>query len=125
LREDRDPLARIPVSRRSLKAAASQPHRAEVHRAEVHRAKSIVLNSGEPLRRVTLYTAPGCSLCERALEVVEAVTTELDVELEAVDISGRPELESRYRELIPVVEIGGETAFTYFVDAEALRSRLR
>jgi glutaredoxin len=77
------------------------------------------------LRRVTVYSAPDCTLCERALEVVEGVTTELDVELEAVDISGRPELESRYRELIPVVEIDGETAFTYFVDAEALRSRLR
>jgi hypothetical protein len=51
--------------------------------------------------------------------------TLIDVELEAVDISGSPELEARYRELIPVVAIDGETAFTYFVDAEALRSRLR
>ncbi len=77
------------------------------------------------MRRVTVYHAPDCTLCERALEVVEAVSTELDAELDAVDISGSPELESRYRELIPVVAVDGETAFTYFVDAEALRSRLR
>jgi glutaredoxin len=77
------------------------------------------------LRRVTVYHAPDCTLCERALEVVEAVATELGAELEAVDISGDPDLESRYRELIPVVAIDRKTAFTYFVDAEALRSRLR
>jgi glutaredoxin len=77
------------------------------------------------LRRVTVYHATDCTLCERALEVVEAVSREFEVELEAVDISGRPQLESRYRQRIPVVEIDGETAFTYFVDAEALRSRLR
>jgi hypothetical protein len=41
-----------------------------------------------------------------------------------VPIDGDPELEARYRELIPVVEIDGEQAFTYFVDSEALRNRL-
>ncbi len=50
---------------------------------------------------------------------------ELGVELELVDVEGVPELEERYRELLPVLEIDGEQAFTYFVDAEALRARLR
>jgi hypothetical protein len=36
-----------------------------------------------------------------------------------------PELEARYRELLPVVEIDGEVAFTYFVEPEALRRRLQ
>jgi hypothetical protein len=35
-----------------------------------------------------------------------------------------PELEARYRELLPAVEIEGELAFTYFVDVEALRTRV-
>ena len=35
-----------------------------------------------------------------------------------------PELEARYRELLPAVEIEGELAFTYFVDTEALRTRV-
>ena len=47
---------------------------------------------------------------------------ELGFELELVEIDGDPELESRYRERIPVVEIDGETAFTYFVEPEALRA---
>jgi Glutaredoxin-like domain (DUF836) len=60
----------------------------------------------------------------RALEVVEAIRAELGFELELVDIGGRSELEARYRELLPVVEIDGVRAFTYFVDADALRGRL-
>ena len=32
-----------------------------------------------------------------------------------MDISGDAELEARYRELIPVVEIDGVQAFTYYV----------
>jgi hypothetical protein len=44
--------------------------------------------------------------------------------LEEVDITGDPELEARYREWLPVVEIDGERAFTYFVHPEALRKRL-
>jgi hypothetical protein len=41
-----------------------------------------------------------------------------------VSIDGDVELEARYRELIPVVEIDGRQAFTYFVDPYALRERL-
>ena len=36
-----------------------------------------------------------------------------------------PELEAAYRTSIPVVEIDGERAFTYFVQPEALRRRLK
>ena len=49
---------------------------------------------------------------------------ELGFELEVVDIGGDASLEERYRELLPAVEIDGELAFTYFVDAAALRARL-
>ena len=71
--------------------------------------------------RVTVYLAAGCHLCERALEVVREVCGE---EFELVDIGGDAALEERYRELIPVVEVDGVEAFTYFVDADALRRRL-
>ena len=76
------------------------------------------------MRRVVLYTAGGCGLCARALEVVREVRAEVEFELELVDIGGEPELERRYREHLPVVEIDGERAFTYFVDPDALRGRL-
>jgi glutaredoxin len=73
---------------------------------------------------VVLYTAPGCHLCDRARETLHDAAAELSFALEEIDITGDPELEARYREWLPVVEIGGERAFVYFVDREALRRKL-
>ena len=75
-------------------------------------------------RKVVLYGAEGCHLCERARATVEELHDELGFELEEIGIDGDPDLEARYRELIPVVEIDGEQAFTYFVQPEAPRRRL-
>jgi hypothetical protein len=41
-----------------------------------------------------------------------------------VDITDDPNLEARYREWLPVVEIDGERAFVYHVQAEGLRRKL-
>jgi glutaredoxin len=76
----------------------------------------------EPL--VVVYHAAGCNLCERALAQVRRLQAELGFELREVAIDGDPELEGRYRELIPVVEIGGRQAFTYYVHEDAFRRRL-
>jgi glutaredoxin len=70
--------------------------------------------------RVTLYTAPGCHLCERAREVLELE----GVAYEEVDISGDAALEAAYREWLPVVEIDGDRAFVYRIPVEALRRKL-
>jgi glutaredoxin len=74
--------------------------------------------------RVAVYHAEGCHLCERALAQVREFRAELGFELEEIDIGGDPELESKYRELIPVVEVDGRRAFTYYVHEEAFRRRL-
>ncbi|MCP9486899.1 MAG: glutaredoxin family protein [Gaiellaceae bacterium MAG52_C11] len=71
--------------------------------------------------RVVIYTASGCHLCDAARENVVAVCGE---EFATIDITGDAELEARYRESIPVIEIDGVRAFTYFVQPEALRHRL-
>ena len=68
-----------------------------------------------------MFHAEGCHLCERALQVVEQVCTG---DFDRVDIGGDPQLEAAYRASIPVVEIDGQRAFTFFVHAEALRRRL-
>ncbi len=49
---------------------------------------------------------------------------ELEFELDEVAIDGEPELEARYREWLPVVEIDGERAFTYHVHEDAFRRRI-
>jgi hypothetical protein len=43
---------------------------------------------------------------------------------EEVDITGDPRLEDSYREWLPVVEIDGERAFVYYVDAAAFHRKL-
>ena len=69
---------------------------------------------------VRFFHAQDCSLCEKARAVLDRVGVTYD----AVDITGSMELEARYREWLPVVEIDGERAFVYFVDEDALRRKL-
>jgi glutaredoxin len=75
-------------------------------------------------RDVVLYFAEDCHLCERARTTVGALREELGFNLREVDISGDAELEARYREWLPVVEIDGERAFVYYVDRDGFRRRL-
>jgi glutaredoxin len=75
-------------------------------------------------RKVVLYHAQGCHLCELALRVLHEIRQEIPFDLEEVEIDGDPELEARYREWLPVVEIDGERAFVYYVDSAAFRRKL-
>ena len=59
-------------------------------------------------------------MCERARRVLHEAGAEYD----EVDVTGVPELEERYREWLPVVEIDGERAFVYYVDPAALERKL-
>ena len=45
-------------------------------------------------------------------------------ELLEVDVGGDPDLEARYREWLPVVEIDGERAFVYYLDTDAFLRKL-
>jgi glutaredoxin len=72
------------------------------------------------MKRVVLYSAAGCHLCEQARELLDAEGVEYD----EVDIGGDPELEARYREWLPVLEIDGERAFVYRIPVEVLRRKL-
>jgi glutaredoxin len=73
---------------------------------------------------VTLFHANGCHLCERARSALAELRLEHEFDLEEIDISGDPELEARYREWLPVVEIDGERAFVYHLDRAAFLRRL-
>ena len=73
---------------------------------------------------VTLYGKPGCHLCDDARVVVEAVRADVGFQVEEVDITLDPVLAGRLGERIPVVEIDGQEAFEYFVDAGELRRRV-
>ena len=63
---------------------------------------------------------------EAQFAIEEAVRRRIDAIVSGlvVDIGGVPELEARYREWLPVIEVDGERAFVYHVPADALRRRL-
>jgi glutaredoxin len=76
------------------------------------------------MTRVVVYYADGCHLCERARDTLAEARRQHEFELEEVNIGGVPELEERYREWLPVVEIDGERAFVYHLDEAAFVRKL-
>ena len=74
--------------------------------------------------QVTLYSKPGCHLCdEMKLEIARANCAEV-FELEEVNIESDPELWTRYRFDIPVLLINGVEMFRHRLTAAAFRERI-
>ncbi len=74
--------------------------------------------------RVTLYTKPGCHLCDDARAVVEQVCAELGEAYVEVDVRSDPELLRRYAEEIPVTLVDGTQHDFWRVDPDRLRRAL-
>jgi len=74
--------------------------------------------------RVTVYSKPGCHLCEDAAQIVDAVCEELGVRWTEVDITGDPELFRLYGEQIPVTFVDGKQHDFWRVDPARLRKAL-
>ncbi|HXM49656.1 MAG TPA: glutaredoxin family protein, partial [Pyrinomonadaceae bacterium] len=67
----------------------------------------------ESRAKVTLYTRPGCDLCEEMKEVMRSSGCAELYALEEVDIESEPELFARYQFEIPVLFINGVEAFRH------------
>jgi glutaredoxin len=76
------------------------------------------------MSRVTLYSKPGCHLCDDAREIVRAVCAELGVEWTEVDITQDDRLFSEYGEQIPVTFVDGKQHDFWRVDPTRLRKAL-
>ncbi len=74
--------------------------------------------------RVTLYSRPGCHLCDDARAVIEAVCAEVGEAYEEVDITTDGDLEDRYGDEIPVTLVDGRQHDFWRVDAARLRAAL-
>jgi len=82
----------------------------------------------ESIFRVTLYSRPGCHLCDRVEQNIRNAAQEYPIFLEIVDIRSKAELEEKYMFTIPVVEIDGEEVFvsvTSVVTEEELCEELK
>ena len=72
--------------------------------------------------QLTIYSRPGCHLCDEMKAVVERVVRSAaqPLTIEEIDISTEPALEARYGGEIPVLMIDGKKVAKYSVTEEAL-----
>jgi glutaredoxin len=70
---------------------------------------------------VTLYTRPGCHLCDEMKAIVRRVALTVPLALTEIDISGDPVLEGQYGMEIPVLLIDGRKAAKHRISEEELR----
>jgi glutaredoxin len=74
--------------------------------------------------RITLYSRPGCHLCDDARAVIARVCANLGEEYDEVSIDGDPELSERFGEEIPVTFVDGRQHNFWRVDEARLRAAL-
>ena len=73
---------------------------------------------------VTVYSRPGCHLCEEAIATLRRLQAELGFGLAERDIDADEALQRAYFERVPVIALDGEELSDFFVDEPALRKRL-
>lgn len=75
---------------------------------------------------LTIYTRPGCHLCEEMKIIVERVVrdTGAQAKIDEIDIASDPELQERYGLEIPVLLVNGRKAAKYRIAEDDLRRKL-
>ncbi|HUB74273.1 MAG TPA: glutaredoxin family protein [Solirubrobacteraceae bacterium] len=73
---------------------------------------------------ITVYSRPGCHLCEQAMDVLRRLQAELGFDLRELDIGADEELHRAYFERIPVVLVDGREVCEYHVSETRVRERL-
>ncbi len=74
---------------------------------------------------LTLYSRPGCHLCDEMKAVIDRVATTIPLSLEEIDISADADLEARYGLEIPVLFVDEKKAAKYRVTEAELTRRLK
>ena len=73
-------------------------------------------------RKITLYSRPGCHLCEDAADLLARLAGRFSLEIVEVSILSDAGLYERYKHRIPVVAIaGGPTLAAPIREAELIR----
>jgi glutaredoxin len=76
-------------------------------------------------RDVTLYSRPGCHLCEEAKAAMAPLLREFGLTLHEVNIDADPALQERYGWDIPVIFIGQHKAAKHRIDVTQFRKQLQ
>jgi glutaredoxin len=75
--------------------------------------------------QVTLYTRPGCHLCDEAKQQILAAGIEEEYTYKEVNIEQDEEAYERYKFEIPVITINGRKAFKHRLTAKEFRAEIR
>ena len=76
------------------------------------------------MRQVQLYSRHGCHLCDDARNTLEHLQSDLNFKVEEIFIDGDPELERRFGELVPVIQIDHIQHDFFRVDPERFRKAI-
>jgi len=76
------------------------------------------------MTRVTLYSRPGCHLCELVERVLEHVRKSRPFDLEIRDIDQDPADQAKYTNDIPVVTVNGVEVARHHLTAAAFEAAL-
>jgi glutaredoxin len=76
------------------------------------------------MTKITIYSRPGCHLCDDAQNVLESLREELNFEIEVINIDEDVELIKLYSDQVPVIHIDGIHHDFYKVDPLRFRSSL-
>jgi glutaredoxin len=74
---------------------------------------------------VTIYSRPGCHLCEDAKAQIAPLLKEFGARLTEINIDEDPELRTRYDYDVPVIFIGARKTAKHRVDPAQFRRQLR
>ena len=76
-------------------------------------------------RDVTIYSRPGCHLCEEAKSQITPLLKEFSARLREINIDEDPDLRARYDYDVPVIFLGTRKAAKHRVDLGQFRRQLR
>lgn len=74
--------------------------------------------------KLQLYTKADCPLCDEAKESLELIARQFPIQIEEIDITSNLGLFTRYKELIPVLELEGERLAVHRIHVKALKRKL-
>ncbi|RKU10996.1 hypothetical protein C6502_09275 [Candidatus Poribacteria bacterium] len=74
--------------------------------------------------KLQLYTKSDCPLCDEAKESLESLAAQFQIQIEEIDITANLGLFTKYKELIPVLELEGKRLFVHRIHVNSLKRKL-
>ena len=74
--------------------------------------------------KLQLYTKVDCPLCEKAKQSLASLAAQFPIQIEEIDITTNLGLFTKYKELIPVLELDGKRLFVHQIHVNSLKRKL-